>query len=1114
MISSKRRISAEWQAEMTDLNKTIPPRDQQQRDLATQDLATTYLVEAAAGTGKTTILVERILSIVRQKQKSLTKIAAITFTEKAAGDLKIKLRKRLEQQAQAETAKVKLYRDALLELDLMPVGTIHGFCRDLIQQRPVEAGIDPTAQVADQAIADALADEIWTDWISEELSQECKAARPFLEWGVNIESTNREFSLRTLYDFLIHNREDLAQLHVSTVSETDLLQNAKNFHDRLLAEIESHLSQCLNKSDLCAVQLLRIQEWLNKLPQLTGLEAVRQWLEAAEKPKGGGGSKANWSSVEALENAKEFRRAFLRKVDQEYSHWVGLYGESFLRWLSDGVQRYQEAKIERGLLDFHDLLLLARNMLAHSREAREFFKRRFDYLLVDEFQDTDPLQAEIVFYLAEREEQFAERWENVQLISGKLFIVGDPKQSIYRFRRADLDLYGRVQELIQQSGHTIRITENFRSVPAIIEEVNGVFSQQMSGPANGRYEPYYEPMVPHRDETSDFPRAIFLPPPESFAGEKIKAEDSAKAEAACIAEYIGELIGAGYCIEENGVARAIAYRDIGVLYRQTTSLWALEAALRSREIPYQVSGGKEYASRVEFQALRTVLAALDNPFDSVRVVGALRSPFFGCSDEELLRHRLSGGEFNYLTVASEEPYLQECFAILRNLYEARTRRTPSETISALFDVTEGLQVFALKPLGDGRVANLLKVLDIARALENGQMFSFHDLVQWLMDLRDISTGEGDSPLTESGEDSVQLMTFHKAKGLEFPVVILYRLGQEGKGSQGPLLDRKQHTVDFRVGTREREIQTARFASAKADEAERERCENLRLLYVAMTRAREQLVIPAYWTQKPVGFFEVLNSRYPQLASGTPDTTGTGFHVHDVSGYDLSSKPRESLRIDLNKPLDPAILEQSEAKRAEWEEGNSRAVQALNHEPLFATASRKRKELETSTEPTQSTDAGAEEAITFGTYIHRIMERIELPDGDNLECLSKSIAADLDITSAETIDTARDLVQRTLNSDPFRQRVANAEAVYRELEYTAELDGIIYEGKMDLVFIENGAPVIVDYKTDRVTAEQTAHRANFHRPQAAIYSRALEKITGQKPAATLLYFLRPGVAIPV
>jgi ATP-dependent helicase/nuclease subunit A len=385
---------------------------------------------------------------------------------------------------------------------------------------------------------------------------------------------------------------------------------------------------------------------------------------------------------------------------------VSVLAAPLIEWLKGAVVAYEEAKAVRGVVDFHDLLIRARRMLRDHPAVREFFKARYNYILVDEFQDTDPLQAEVAFFLAERAGQTAASWDEVRLDQGKLFLVGDPKQSIYRFRRADLDLYGRVKERVNEGGECLPIRVNFRSRPELIAEVNALFSPWMTGPQGGRYEPEYVAMEAERNGDASRPAALFLPPPEScdLTG---GAEALAEAEAACIAEFVREQAGRFEIEEKGGGVRPMRYRDVGVLYAATTHLTKLENAFKSRGLPFQVSGGRALPSRSEIIALRAVLKAVDNPYDENSVVGALRSPFFGCSDEELLEHRFAGGRFDYVSEVPAGSKLEESFRVLRLLHEQRRKRAPSETLMDIFELTAGLSVFALKPQGEARVSNLL-----------------------------------------------------------------------------------------------------------------------------------------------------------------------------------------------------------------------------------------------------------------------------------------------------------------------------------------------------------------------------------------------------------------------
>lgn len=1083
--------------------------DADDRELAANDLSQVYLVEAAAGTGKTTLLVSRILTIVRETLTPLSRVVAITFTEKAAGDLKMKLREKLEEAAHENDEHIEQYRKALHELDAMPVSTIHAFCRELIAQRPVEAGVDPSFAVTDEATARALADEAWQTWIAEEFSTDCPEARPFLERGLDTDGNGS--SLRDLFDLLNDYREDLDQLHVPFADETAIMQDVARFREEVERTLQLGML-CRDAKDSLAQELEILSQWFARRKWDNPGEAMTSLLERG-KPNGNKkGRKDNWPP-DVLEEVREYLfKVFEPGAEALLARLTSFHAAPLIEWLKGGVMSFGRLKSERNVLDFQDLLITARNMLQTSRAARDYFKARYDYVLVDEFQDTDPLQAEIIFFLAERNDVFAEIWDEVVLDSAKLFIVGDPKQSIYRFRRADLDLYGRVKQKISQYGQSLSIRMNFRSDPAIIREVNATFHDWMIGPTANRYEPEYAAMEAARERPSAEATTIFLPPPASLDLSQ-SVEKLALSEAACIAEYIRDLIASGRAVaERKGEAHTVSYRDIGILYSATTHLNSLENALRSRAIPYQVSGGKDLPRRTEIQTLRTVLAALDNPFDAVSVVGALRSPFFACSDEELIKHRLRGGRFDYTGPGSSEPHMQRSFELLCKLHERSRRLVPSETVAMLFEETSGLQVFALKPQGESRAANLLKVLEIARALETGGNPSLHQLVRWLDRLEELRVGEEDSPIAETGDDVVQLMTIHKAKGLEFPVVILYHLSQDHELRRANcIVDRNQKSVEFKMSG----VQTAGYEQALQDEQDRQWHETLRLLYVAMTRARDLLIIPAFWSRPRAAekqdrqwFFRILKSRFAPNEQGIPTVLDGEFRLHDTSDFSLEVPLEEKLVLDMEASYSALEASDSREACAAWTRRRTAAIAMLDHHDLFVKPSDHEP---LSAEASQSLSADAEGAKRFGIFVHRVLQRIALPDGGNVDELIEAAAVEFGMGETERSE-ARVLVKRILTSELFTRRVCHSDRTWRELEFVVELDGALVEGSMDLVFMEDNRPVIVDFKTDRVSAEFAPVRAETYMHQAAAYVRALEEITGKTVAEVLLYFVRADILI--
>lgn len=1071
------------------MSTAVPPLvDAAARELAAADLSTTYIVEAAAGTGKTTLLVSRILTIIRETLTTSAQIVAITFTEKAAAELKQRVREALEQAAAAGEEGAVRCAAALRDIDALSVSTIHSFCAELLRQRPVEAGVDPGFVVADETASAALIDEAWHEWLLTELNADAPAAARFLGLGLPLTAPNHAASLRSLFNTLWINRDDLQSLHVAAPD----LRELQDHLDRLAADAEAacaRLQDCRDPQDTLARQILTVQDWLAQRPA-SDLRAQWDWL--ANPPHLDGkskGRKDNWDAV-ALTASREFLfNRFKTAGNVAMQRIISYWAAPLIEWLKAGVEFVWRRLRDRGLLDFQDLLICARAMLRDSGPARDYFKQRYAYVLVDEFQDTDPLQAEIVFFLCEKNTQHAADWRGVALEYGKLFIVGDPKQSIYRFRRADLDMYGAVRALVEAQGRCLPIRVNFRSDAALISEVNAIFTPWMTGAVDGRYEPEYVPMEPHRTAAVATSRAILLPPPPGFDSRR-SAADIAAAEAACIAEYIAE---------QRAAAADFAYRDIGILYPVSTHLERLEEALKARAIPYQVAGERALGTRIEITSLHTVLSAVDNPLNELAVAGALRSPYFGCSDEELLTHRMGGGSFDYTGAESAVPHLRAAFTVLRDLHARRAAVPPSELIADLFARTAGLHVFALKPRGERRVALLLRILDLARAMEQAGSRSLTRFVHWLGRLDELPAMDDDFAL--AGEtDAVQLLTFHKAKGLEFPTVILFGIERnQQRRHRAELVDRNAGSVEFKFAG----LQTAGYESALMDDQRRERAETARLLYVAFTRARERLVLPLYWCKgaaKPdqQWFLEILSAYVPLTTDGLLDVSRGGFVLHDTGAYDLTIRRDERLQ------LEPSAEDSGDSNaRAQWQIRRDQAAAGLNRAARF----RRPSAHASAPPPAAASPTASPFALTFGSFVHRALERIALPDGDDLDVVLAEAAGEF-APSQEHVAEARGLIARVLRCPLLRERIAAARRVFRELHFLQEADGVLTEGSMDLVLIGGDAATIVDYKTDAVPDAAVAARTEFYRDQARDYAAALERIARVRVDEVWLYFLRP------
>ena len=923
-------------------------QDEAARKLIRESLDESLLVEAAAGTGKTTLLIERILNLIIQKETSIKRIVAITFTEKAAGELKQRLRTALEARIQDNPAGVHAprFRDALSELDLMPVNTIHGFCRELIRQLPIEAEVDPDVQVLDEAAESALKDEFWEEWLTQQLSSECEPLRPLFDLNIPLMSDTKKLSLRDLFDELVENSDTLDKLHVPADSESDVLTIVEAIKD-LYRQGVSLTKVCSDPNDKLIQRVIGIKPWMDSAAAST-VDELFNWLRSFKSiHKTNAGTASNWNGKENKRLVFDWIIEFNDTVANAIGKCISYYTASLISWLKGAVDEYIELKRTRGFASFQDLLVIARDMLHTSENARRYFKRCYDYLLIDEFQDTDPLQTEIIFYLAEEESSLASNWEMAKVEPGKLFIVGDPKQSIYRFRRADLDLYQKVKAKVERDGRIIYINVSFRSVQPIIEEVNAVFAPQMTGIQEERYEPDYVAMVPHRSAHESEKAIELLAPPVNWTPGEYDSDEAAQKEAAAIAEHIRQLVDSGMQISEkvNGVEifRPLQWSDIAVLSRVWTNACLLEREFRARDIPFVLPTDRVFGARAEIAAMKTMLCSLDNPFDELNIVGALRSSLLGCSDDELLMHKSRGGSFNYQTDTKASGHLKLCFDLLRDLHVKKRDLTATELIDEIISATHNLALLALKPHGVYRIEALHKLIAYIRSLEDGGKRSISQMVRLLNQETFLKT-IGESEISDATVNQVSILTYFKAKGLEFPVVVLYDLSHRGRESYNILYERGSGKLGFSMGAG---LQTAGFTGGVEVEKERQQHEELRLLYVAMTRARDRLVLPLYWFShsktKPTSQQCFLEKHYPPQDNAQPGAVNDLSRVVDSSPFNLNRQPREQLMADLTKPFPPDIIDKAQRRFSAWQERHDAALDKLNRAEKFGTASgQKRK----------------------------------------------------------------------------------------------------------------------------------------------------------------------------
>jgi ATP-dependent exoDNAse (exonuclease V) beta subunit len=1086
-------------------------RDKRDRDLAEgkgDGLSRTYLVEAGAGTGKTTVLVKRFLALLGAGT-DIERIVAITFTEKAAGELKVKLREELERRVRGGEDALA---GALLHIDRAVIGTIHSFCATLLRESPVEAGVDPGFAVADGLGRTLLVTRAWDAWLEEQLTG---GLPPALAQARSLGFTLER--ARELADLLASNR-DLIDHVPGPAPEGD----SDRFADELGSEAADFLrlarEHCSNAEDSGYAAIAKFADAVSAASYLSG-GARSAYVLRSLKPAPGKrqGNRTNWDAdvLASLRARAEALAERQKELAAASSHNAAV---ALVDWLRGFVDRYEAEKVKAGVLDFDDLLLKARDLLRDSKEARERWKGAYSHILVDEFQDTDPLQCEVVFYLSEEKGPGADAWNDVRIEPGKLFIVGDPKQSIYRFRRADIEMYERAKAA---AGDVLHLIENFRTRPAIVAEVNAAFEGVMTPPEDGRkYQPEYEPLAAFRGPDAAGPGLVFLTPsggaPTGASVEEVRTEE-ARAVAAFLAEV--RRTGSMSVWDRNaGAWRPAGLGDIAILFRRTAALPAYEDALAAYDVDFRVAGGRRFYARREVLELSAVLAAVDDPHNGVAVVGALRSPFLGVSDESILLHRLKAGTLNYLDGRRGVPEVDRAFALLAGLHRARSDSPVSKVIRRVLGVTRALELYLMKPDGEQRHANLEKVVELAEAMERTEPLSLGGFVRWLRDVSDLAPDEAESPLSEEGGDFVRMLTIHKAKGLEFPVTVLADLSAGDTKRDAMVVDREARRMEFRIGADARGLETSGYGDLSELEREQRRAERLRLLYVGMTRARDALIVP--WFVKggddgAAGLLEHLagaRERAGEPVRSLADAGGRPVVVFDAGALDLGRPPKKPLRIDAERAgeIDPAST-RAFVELQTWKARNAGLPERLHRPAEIRTPSGTEEEAPTRGQRPEAR-AGAASGLKFGSLVHDVMERMDFanPTGAGAVALALARTAGLDPSAAEQ---AADLVARALASPVMRRTVASP-VVLREIPFCVVSGAETVEGRMDLVFEESGGLVVVDYKTDVLPAEGAAALVERYRAQAEAYADSLARAVGKPVKETVLLFLRGPIEVPV
>lgn len=1076
---------------MSELNS---PPDQDQRDIILNDLDTTILVEAAAGTGKTTSMVGRMVNLLARGKTGIETLIAVTFTRKAAAELRSRFQVTLEHsllQSTDASEKIRL-QEAINHLERCFIGTIHSFCGKILRDRPIEAGVDIDFIEIDDDEDVEFRKEAWRSYVSDLYRNDSPVLQELESLGIEIGQLEPSFMSVCDYPDVEHwpaPKTAIPDIHVQIVE----LERYCSHMESIALDLPEDTGNDTLIPKYRAIPLMfrqarhrgEIHDFIPVFEEfLSAVKPVQKlWKSSPSKLED---ELAQWNRMR-----DDVASVLVRKW-QEY-----LY-EPLLRAIMGGTSYYDKLRADASRLNFQDLLLKTSGLLRHSPDVRSYFRKCFTHLLVDEFQDTDPVQAEVMLYLTSAD--YEERdWKKLSPEPGSLFVVGDPKQSIYRFRRADIITYNRVKQMILSSGgRVVNLSSNFRTIGPIIDWVNNSFETEFSKyPENA--SPDHIPLQKGRPTTEELTLEGVrkLPIPKNIS----KAENIVEYESDLIASFISHSVSEHLSVARSpkevqaGVSNMARPDDFLIITPTMKNLHVYNEKLARFGIPTEVTGGGHLSSTPYVFQFYVLLKAIMEPYDPVALLAALRGPLFGASDRDLYDFVSAGGKFNYRVSVPNDvetdfrDRLNRFFQKLR-FYSTCLKTNP--IISALEFIAADCGIFLVASLGaGGNVASgaIGKALEIMRSSQS----SLHTAEDYLNLLGNLVYGRKKSdsaPILPLKESAVRIMNLHKAKGLEAPIVFL--ADPTGKTDQKPSLriDRSRDEsvgyilikADLHGSSRPRILATpANWDSLAKEESVFQSAEELRLKYVAATRAGSLMVISNRPGNPNRNLWSFFNSKIESLK----ELTHFGFPDH--TGQD-------------------SVFIETDTLQTVADETRTRLKHSAK--PTYGLGSV--KSLFTSIGKTHyaRSSYGAEWGLAIHHMLESLMSSPEITD-DHF----RSVILPVCEISPELWEEAINLVRRVADSNIWRRALNSRQrfvempfVMSRSMEnYDGAKSSTIVRGVIDLVFKEADGWVIVDYKSDRAPESRLGGLVDLYGPQIHGYSQAWFEMTGEMVVEKGLYF---------
>ncbi|HDP36865.1 MAG TPA: hypothetical protein ENN27_03205 [Candidatus Atribacteria bacterium] len=1084
--------------------------DRKAREKIIKEIDRNILVEASAGSGKTSSLIHRMAALIKSGKFKVDEIAAITFTRKAAIELKERFQQKIEDSfRETEDEKERVYlREALYNLEKCYLGTIHSFCARLLRERPIEAGLDPEFTELDDLDDTLLKEEDWERYLLNLKIEESPSLIHLEELGI------KPSELADCYKTICTYPEVKSAFSVSPKPNLkEAVKEIISFSEEAspyIPDEEPKMGYDNLQEAVLSVKRMKgfydyIKEDYNKIKLLEN-------FSKAEKV-----TLNRWTSKE---KAKEFKDSIVLELQEKVinptlQQWREYCYADTIKFVLPAVEYYHELRRRVSMLNFQDLLLKTSCLLRDYSEVRQYFQQKYRCLLVDEFQDTDPIQAEIIFYLI-GQDVYEKNWQKLILRPGSLFMVGDPQQSIYRFRRADIAIYNLVKGLMEKSGgEVLKLQTNFRSLHSIGSYLNPIFEELFSE-GQGKFQALYSPMQTVWEDNPQYLSGV----KQLVISKESNKNNTIRQDAQSITRIIRDMVDKGFELvrtEEEikaGNSPKATYKDFMILLRYRSGMDIYARTLAEYGIPFTVSG---YASLNESQQIKELLKLFRLMRDienQVLIVAVLRGIFFGFSDDDLYQFKGVGGEFDFYEKIPEKLNLKlrenfdRAFCRLRE-FHLWTQKLPPVTAMEKIIINSGLLSHSsLEGYNLNKCGELYFILERLKKAEAGEVMGFASMVDQLEKMLEAAVEEELDILTE--ENTVRIMNLHKAKGLESPVVFLaipyntttheptYYIERTGQEPFGHFLVYRPNA--YNKGKGKRLAQPKNWEDYCQLEVSYNEAEDIRLLYVAATRAKNLLVISSldHKSNKSNPWLPLLENITEEMNIGVPET---GLPEGEAKERERQ-KEKESL-LEGYKEI--------QKECGQWIKDLSKSSYYEKKPTDFRDEEKHRK--------IATVDVGG---TAWGSAVHKIFDYLIKEDSDE-QLLSLHIEKALEEQgiSLKRKEELAGIVRKFKKSDLY-QRLKKAELKYSEVPFSiniepahplyTELAGqdsrpIILSGTIDLVFKEADGWVVIDYKTDRPKNEKDYPKlAEVYQKQIAIYSQVWQEITGEQVKQSSIYFI--------